>query len=118
MSALLEILTSQPEIPLPTAFACAAEALAVPHEAALLGMLFSMVGEPGAGLREICSAWAGFGAAPSAFPASRSGSRVESRAAAWRTTNYPIGRPVCPYYPCSMKFNTAGSTGPESIYWK
>ncbi|MDQ3187092.1 MAG: urease accessory protein UreF [Pseudomonadota bacterium] len=40
---LLEILTSQPEIPLPTAFACAAEALAVPHEAALLGMLFSMV---------------------------------------------------------------------------
>ncbi|WP_231623549.1 urease accessory protein UreF [Nitrosospira briensis] len=40
---LLKILTSQPEIPLPTAFACAAEALAVPHEAALLGMLFSMI---------------------------------------------------------------------------
>jgi urease accessory protein len=41
--ALLAILASQPEIPLPTAFACAAEALAVPHEDALLGMLFSMV---------------------------------------------------------------------------
>lgn len=40
---LLEILTSQPEIPLPTAFACAAQALKVPHEAALLGMLFSMI---------------------------------------------------------------------------
>lgn len=40
---LLEILTSQPEIPLPTAFACAAEALSVPHEAALLGMLFSTI---------------------------------------------------------------------------
>lgn len=39
---LLKILTSQPEVPLPTAFACAAEALEVPHEAALLGMLFSM----------------------------------------------------------------------------
>ncbi|HEU4855528.1 MAG TPA: urease accessory UreF family protein [Nitrosospira sp.] len=41
--SLLEILTSQPEIPLPAAFACAAEALAVPHEDALAGMLFSMV---------------------------------------------------------------------------
>ncbi len=41
--SLLEILASQPEIPLPTAFACAAEALAVPHEAALVGMLFSMI---------------------------------------------------------------------------
>jgi urease accessory protein len=41
--SLLEILTSQAEIPLPTAFACAAEALAVPHEAALSGMLFSMI---------------------------------------------------------------------------
>jgi urease accessory protein len=40
---LLEILANQPEIPLPTAFACAAEALAVPHEAALLGMLFSVI---------------------------------------------------------------------------
>ena len=41
--SLLAILAEQPEIPLPTAFACAAEALAVPHEAALLGLLFSMV---------------------------------------------------------------------------
>lgn len=41
--SLLKILASQPEIPLPTAFACAAEALAVPHEDALRGMLFSMV---------------------------------------------------------------------------
>ena len=41
--SLLAILADQPEIPLPTAFACAAEALAVPHEAALLGLLFSMV---------------------------------------------------------------------------
>ena len=40
---LLEILESQREIPLPTAFACAAEALGVPHDAALLGMLFSMI---------------------------------------------------------------------------
>ncbi|SEK59318.1 urease accessory protein UreF [Nitrosovibrio tenuis] len=39
--ALLEILARQVEIPLPTAFACAAEALGVPHENALLGMLFS-----------------------------------------------------------------------------
>lgn len=41
--SLLKIMANQPEIPLPTAFAYAAEALAVPHEAALLGMLFSMV---------------------------------------------------------------------------
>ena len=41
--SLRAILTNQSEIPLPTAFACAAEALAVPHEAALLGMLFSLV---------------------------------------------------------------------------
>jgi urease accessory protein len=40
---LLEILERQTDIPLPTAFACAAEALGVPHEAALLGMLFSMI---------------------------------------------------------------------------
>lgn len=40
---LLSILTSQSDVPLPTAFACAAEALTVPHEDALLGMLFSMV---------------------------------------------------------------------------
>lgn len=39
--ALLAILQSQPEIPLPTALACAAVALDVPHDAALLGMLFS-----------------------------------------------------------------------------
>ncbi|NMM26673.1 MAG: urease accessory protein UreF [Glaciimonas sp.] len=38
---LLEILQSQAEIPLPTALACAAVALDVPHDAALLGMLFS-----------------------------------------------------------------------------
>lgn len=41
--SLQTILANQSEIPLPTAFACAAEALAVPHEAALLGMLFSLV---------------------------------------------------------------------------
>ncbi len=41
--SLRAILANQTEIPLPTAFACAAEALAVPHQAALLGMLFSMV---------------------------------------------------------------------------
>ncbi|ODT74002.1 MAG: urease accessory protein UreF [Nitrosomonadales bacterium SCN 54-20] len=41
--SLRAILESQPEIPLPTAFACAAEALAVAHDDALLGMLFSMV---------------------------------------------------------------------------
>lgn len=41
--SLQAILASQSEIPLPTAFACAAEAFAVPHEAALLGMLFSLV---------------------------------------------------------------------------
>jgi urease accessory protein len=39
---LRAMLASLPEIPLPTAFACAAEALAVPHESALLGMLFSL----------------------------------------------------------------------------
>jgi urease accessory protein len=40
---LLAILASQVEVPLPTAFACAAEALGVPNEDALLGMLFSVV---------------------------------------------------------------------------
>jgi len=39
--SLLGILQSQAEIPLPTALACAAVALDVPHGAALLGMLFS-----------------------------------------------------------------------------
>lgn len=41
--SLSTFLTNQTEIPLPTAFACAAEALAIPHSEALLGMLFSMV---------------------------------------------------------------------------
>jgi urease accessory protein len=41
--SLLRTMASQSEIPLPTAFAYAAEALKVPHEAALLGMLFSIV---------------------------------------------------------------------------
>lgn len=41
--SLKAILANQSEMPLPTAFACAAEALGVPHEAALLGMLFSLV---------------------------------------------------------------------------
>jgi urease accessory protein len=39
--ALLAILQAQREAGLPTALACAAVALAVPHPAALLGMLFS-----------------------------------------------------------------------------
>ena len=38
---LLGLLQAQTEIPLPTALACAAVALAVPHDAALLGMLFA-----------------------------------------------------------------------------
>jgi urease accessory protein len=38
---LLALLQAQAEVPLPTAMAYAAVALAVPHEAALLGMLFS-----------------------------------------------------------------------------
>jgi urease accessory protein len=38
---LLTLLQTLPEVPLPTALACAAVALDVPHEAALLGMLFS-----------------------------------------------------------------------------
>jgi urease accessory protein len=40
-AGLLALLQGQPEIPLPTALACAAVALNVPPEAALLGMLFS-----------------------------------------------------------------------------
>jgi urease accessory protein len=40
--ALGNILAGQAEIPLPTALACAAEALGIPHESALLGMLFSL----------------------------------------------------------------------------
>jgi urease accessory protein len=39
--ALLGLLQQQPEVPLPTALAYAAVALDVPHDAALLGMLFS-----------------------------------------------------------------------------
>jgi urease accessory protein len=38
---LLTVLQQQPEIPLPTALAYAAVALRVPHDAALLGMMFS-----------------------------------------------------------------------------
>ncbi|WP_420475815.1 urease accessory protein UreF [Noviherbaspirillum sp. ST9] len=38
---LLSLLEAQPEVPLPTALAYAAVGLDVPHEAALLGMLFS-----------------------------------------------------------------------------
>ncbi|HEY0847895.1 MAG TPA: urease accessory protein UreF [Noviherbaspirillum sp.] len=38
---LLAVLQVQPEIPLPTAFAFTAVALDVPHDAAMLGMLFS-----------------------------------------------------------------------------
>ena len=38
---LLALLQSLTEVPLPTALACAAVALGVPHDAALLGMLFS-----------------------------------------------------------------------------
>jgi urease accessory protein len=40
-NGLLGLLQAQPEVPLPTALAYAAVALDVPHEAALLGMLFS-----------------------------------------------------------------------------
>lgn len=40
-AGLLEMLQAQEEAPLPTALACAAVALHVPPEAALLGMLFS-----------------------------------------------------------------------------
>lgn len=40
-SALLDILSTQRELPFPTAFAAAAVALAVPPEQALLGLLFS-----------------------------------------------------------------------------
>jgi len=40
-AALLQLLQAQSELPLPTALAYAAVALDVPHEAALLGMLFS-----------------------------------------------------------------------------
>lgn len=40
-AVLLALLQSQPEVPLPTALAYAAVALEVPHDAALLGMLFS-----------------------------------------------------------------------------
>lgn len=42
-ASLQSILQNLTEIPLPTAFACATEALGVPHEEALLGMLFSLV---------------------------------------------------------------------------
>lgn len=38
---LRSVLAARPEVPLPTALACAAVALKVPHEAALLGALFS-----------------------------------------------------------------------------
>lgn len=38
---LLALLQAEPEVPLPTALAYAAVALGVPHDAALLGMLFS-----------------------------------------------------------------------------
>jgi urease accessory protein len=41
--SLLALLTAQSDLSLPSAFACAAEALAVSHEVALRGMLFSMV---------------------------------------------------------------------------
>jgi urease accessory protein len=40
-AALLALLQAQPELPLPTALACASVALDVPPEKALLGMLFS-----------------------------------------------------------------------------
>lgn len=42
-ASLQSILQNLAEIPLPTAFACATAALNVPHEEALLGMLFSLV---------------------------------------------------------------------------
>jgi urease accessory protein len=41
--SLQRILTDQEEVPLPTAYACAAVAMGLQHEAALLGLLFSMV---------------------------------------------------------------------------
>jgi len=40
-AGLLALLEEQEEVPLPTALACAAVALDIPHHAALLGMLFS-----------------------------------------------------------------------------
>ena len=41
--SLLKILTAQTDLSLPSAFACATEALSIPHEDALRGMLFSMI---------------------------------------------------------------------------
>ncbi|HEV7814916.1 MAG TPA: urease accessory protein UreF [Janthinobacterium sp.] len=40
-AGLMDILQSQPEAALPSAFACAVAALEIPHEAALLAMLFA-----------------------------------------------------------------------------
>lgn len=40
-AALRQILLAQPEVPLPTALAYTAVALEIPHDAALIGMLFS-----------------------------------------------------------------------------
>ena len=39
--ALIEALQGEPEVALPTAYACAVAALAIPHEAALLALLFA-----------------------------------------------------------------------------
>ncbi len=41
--SLLNILTAQTDLSLPSAFACATVALSIPHEEALRGMLFSMI---------------------------------------------------------------------------
>jgi urease accessory protein len=41
--SLLKILNAQTDLSLPSAFACATEALSIPHEDALRGMLFSMI---------------------------------------------------------------------------
>ena len=41
--SLLKILAAQTDLSLPSAFACATEALSIPHEDALRGMLFSMI---------------------------------------------------------------------------
>lgn len=38
---LIEVLQGQPEVALPTAYACAVAALEIPHDAALLAMLFA-----------------------------------------------------------------------------
>jgi hypothetical protein len=97
------------EAPLPAAFACAVDGLGIPHEEALLALLF-LGREPGAGVREVGAAGPGGRPAPAAVAAA--GDRGGGAHGARTAEDAPCrtGRRACPCCRCGTRCSTGGCT--------